>query len=85
MINVAIMGHGVVGSGVAEILIGHADRISEKTKTPVNVKYILDLRDFDGLSYSGKFIKDLDIVMMDTDIDMIYQGLSNVCETCKNL
>ena len=42
MINVAIMGHGVVGSGVAEILIGHADRIASKTKTPVNVKYILD-------------------------------------------
>ena len=39
MINVTIMGHGVVGSGVAEILIGHAERIASKTKTPVNVKY----------------------------------------------
>ena len=38
-----------------------------------------------GPALLGKFIKDLDIVMMDTDIDMIYQGLSNVCETCKNL
>ena len=37
MINVAIMGHGVVGSGVAEILINHSDRITQKAHTDVNV------------------------------------------------
>ena len=44
MIDVAIMGHGVVGSGVAEILMYHSDRITKSAHTPVNVKYILDLR-----------------------------------------
>ncbi|MBR2489305.1 MAG: homoserine dehydrogenase, partial [Clostridia bacterium] len=62
MVNVAIMGHGVVGSGVAEILINHNDRISKRVKKAVNVKYILDLRDFEGLSYSEKFIKDFEII-----------------------
>ena len=38
MINVAIMGHGVVGSGVAEILINHSERIADKAHTSVNVK-----------------------------------------------
>ena len=46
MVNVAIMGHGVVGSGVAEILINYDKRISEKVKNDVNVKYILDLPPF---------------------------------------
>lgn len=78
MINVAIMGHGVVGSGVAEILIGHADRISEKTKTPVNVKYILDLRDFDGLSYSGKFIKDFNIILSDPEIKVVAEVMGGI-------
>ena len=41
MINVAIMGHGVVGSGVAEILINYKDRVSSKAKDEINVKYIL--------------------------------------------
>ena len=46
MINVAIMGHGVVGSGTAEILINHPERAEKAAHTAVNVKYILDLRDF---------------------------------------
>ena len=62
MINVAIMGHGVVGSGVAEILINHKDRIEKAVQSQINVKYILDLRDFDGLSYSDKFIKDFNLI-----------------------
>lgn len=45
MINVAIMGHGVVGSGTAEILINHPERAEKAVHTAVNVKYILDLRD----------------------------------------
>ena len=45
MINVAIMGHGVVGSGTAEILINHPERAEKAAHTAVNVKYILDLRE----------------------------------------
>ena len=46
--NVAIMGHGVVGSGVAEILIHNKSLIDERIKNDINVKYILDLREFNG-------------------------------------
>lgn len=73
MINVAIMGHGVVGSGVAEILINHPDRISEKAKDSINVKYILDLRDFDSLSYSDKFIKDFNLILNDPAIEIVVE------------
>ena len=65
MVNVAIMGHGVVGSGVAEILIHHKERIDNSVKDDVNVKYILDLRDFENLSYSDKFVKDFNIILND--------------------
>lgn len=78
MINVAIMGHGVVGSGVAEILINHSDRITEKVKTPLNVKYILDLRDFDGLSYSDKFIKDFNIILNDSEVKVVAEVMGGV-------
>lgn len=78
MVNVAIMGHGVVGSGVAEILINHADRIAEKVKTAVNVKYILDLRDFDGLSYSDKFIKDFGIILNDDEIKVVIEVMGGI-------
>ena len=73
MINIAIMGHGVVGSGVAEILINHRAHVSAKAKRDINVKYILDLRDFDGLDYSDKFIKDFNIILNDPDVQVVVE------------
>ncbi|MGN0451926.1 MAG: homoserine dehydrogenase [Acutalibacteraceae bacterium] len=78
MINVAIMGHGVVGSGVAEILINHADRIAAKAQTQVNVKYILDLRDFPDLSYSDKFIKEFDTILNDDSVKVVVEVMGGI-------
>ena len=78
MINVAIMGHGVVGSGVAEILINHNDRISGRVKKLVNVKYILDLRDFPNLPYSEKFIKDFNVILDDKDVKVVAEVMGGV-------
>ncbi len=78
MVNVAIMGHGVVGSGVAEILINHNKRISQKVKTDLNVKYILDLRDFSGLSYSDKFTKDFEIILKDDSVKVVAEVMGGV-------
>lgn len=78
MVSVAIMGHGVVGSGVAEILINHNERISNRVKNDVNVKYILDLRDFDGLSYSDKFIKDFEIILNDCEVKVVAEVMGGV-------
>ena len=78
MINVAIMGHGVVGSGTAEILINHRDRISDKVKEDINVKYILDLRDFDNLSYSGKFIKDFKTILNDDEVKIVAEVMGGL-------
>ena len=78
MINAAIMGHGVVGSGVAEILINHSDRIAEKVKDEINVKYILDLRDFDNLSYSDKFIKDFNLILNDDSVKIVAEVMGGV-------
>lgn len=71
MINVAIMGHGVVGSGTAEILINHPERAEKAAHTAVNVKYILDLRDFPELSYSDKFVKDFNIILNDDSVKVV--------------
>ena len=42
MIQVAIMGHGVVGSGVAEILLTHKNSLAKKAKEEISIKRILD-------------------------------------------
>ena len=58
MIYAAILGHGTVGSGVAEILINHNALVSKKIKNDISVKYILELRDFSHLPYAEKFTND---------------------------
>ena len=49
MIYTAIMGHGTVGSGVAELLINHEKMINQKIKEEIKIKHILDLREFKNL------------------------------------
>ena len=48
MINVAILGYGTVGSGIAEVLSTNAVNIAVKAGDRLNVQRILDLRDFPG-------------------------------------
>ena len=46
MADIAVMGHGVVGSGVMEVLLSHRESIKKRAKEEVRVKHILDLRNF---------------------------------------
>lgn len=78
MIYAAIIGHGVVGSGVAEILINHPQRIKEKIKDELSVKYILDLRDFPELPYADKFVKDFDIILNDPEVKIVAEAMGGV-------
>ncbi len=78
MIYTAIMGHGVVGSGVAEILLDHNSLINTKIKDEIEVKYILDLRDFNDLPYSDKFIKDFEIIANDDDVKIVVEVMGGV-------
>lgn len=78
MIDIAIMGHGVVGSGVAEVLIKNADLIEKRAKNGVNIKYILDLRDFPGLSYSDKFTKDFNVILNDPEVSVVAEVMGGL-------
>ncbi len=77
MINIAIMGHGVVGSGVAEILINHNDLIAKRVKKEINVKHILDLRDFD-VAYCDKFTKDFNDILNDDTVSVVAEVMGGV-------
>ena len=48
MVKAAILGYGTVGSGVAEVLSCNQELIAKRAGNPIEVKYILDLRDFPG-------------------------------------
>ena len=71
MINVAILGFGVVGSGVAEVLTQNKGIIESKLGTEVNIKYILDLRDFPGNPFEDKIVHDFNIILNDPEVSVV--------------
>ena len=57
MINIAIMGYGVVGSGVAEVCRVNKETISQRTGQEINIKKILDVRAFPGDPYQDRITR----------------------------
>lgn len=74
--DIAIMGYGVVGSGVAEVIALNGEKIAAKCGQPsVNVKYILDLRDFPGDVNENKIVKDFNIILNDEDVKVVVETM----------
>ena len=71
MVNVAILGFGVVGSGVAEVLTQNKQIIEKKLQKEVNIKYILDLRDFPGNPFESLVIHDFNIILNDPEVSVV--------------
>ncbi|MCI9444706.1 MAG: homoserine dehydrogenase [Oscillospiraceae bacterium] len=75
MANFAIMGFGTVGSGVAEVLRMNAGPIAEKLGEPLNLKYILDVRDLSATPYADMAVKDFSILENDQDLDVVVESI----------
>jgi homoserine dehydrogenase len=74
--DIAIMGYGVVGSGVAKVVSINQETIAKKSLQPsINVKYILDLRDFPGDENEGKFTKDFNDILKDDDVKVVVETM----------
>ena len=71
MIQVAILGFGVVGSGTAEVLTQNKAVIEKKVGQPVSIKYILDLRDFPDSPFADKVVHDFNIIVNDPEISLV--------------
>ena len=75
MINVAILGFGTVGSGVAEVLTTNSGVIEQRVGQKVNLKYILDVRDFSASPYQDCFTKDFSVIENDPEVDIVVETI----------
>ncbi len=78
MISVALMGHGVVGSGVAEILKTHKQKLFSSIGEEIYLKHILDLRDFPDSPYSDRFTKDFEVIAGDRDVRVVIETMGGI-------
>lgn len=71
MIHVALLGFGVVGSGTAEVLTQNKAIIEKKVGQAVNIKYILDLRDFPDSPFADRIVHDFNIIANDPEVSVV--------------
>lgn len=86
MVKIAIMGYGTVGSGVYDII--KADNFAYEAMNPIEIKYILDIRDFPDHKEKEIFIKDFNVILNDDEIYCVVEamgGLEPAYEFTKSL
>ena len=75
MKNIAILGLGVVGKGTADLIEENRALIEKRVGEPINIKYILDLRDFPGTPYETKVVHDFNIILNDPEVELIAETM----------
>ena len=78
MIKVAVMGYGTIGSGVVEVLEKNSESIAEHAGEPIEVKYVLDLRDFPGDPIESKVVHDYKVIAEDPEVAIVVETMGGV-------
>lgn len=78
MIKVAILGYGTVGSGVFEILNANSEIISKRAGDDIQVKYVLDLRDFPGDPAESYVIHDFAEIEKDPEVQIVVETMGGL-------
>ena len=73
----AIMGYGTIGSGVYEVLDKNCKSVEKKAGEPIEVKYILDLREFPGSPVEKLVIHDVEQIVNDPEIGIYFTSIGS--------
>lgn len=78
MIKAAIMGYGTIGSGVMEVLEINQSSIAKRVGEGIEVKYVLDLRDFPGEPIQEKIVHDYKVIAEDPEVKIVVETMGGV-------
>lgn len=78
MIKVAVMGYGTIGSGVVRVIETNQESICKKIGDEIEVKYILDLRDFAGDPIQDKVVHDYKTIAEDPEVAIVVESMGGV-------
>ena len=76
--KVAIMGFGTIGSGVYKVLTTNEDVIAKRVGEKLEVKYVLDRREFPGEPWEKLVVGDYNIIANDPDVDIVVETMGGV-------
>ena len=78
MIQIAVLGYGTVGSGVVEVINTNHDSINKRAENEINIKYVLDLRDFPGDPVEKVLVHDYEVIANDPEVDVVVEVMGGV-------
>lgn len=78
MVNIAVMGYGTVGSGVVEVVNTNGARINQGIGDELNIKYVLDLRDFPEDPVQEKIVHDFETIINDDEIKIVVEVMGGI-------
>ncbi len=78
MAKIAVLGYGVVGSGTVEVFYKNRENLEKKAGEPLDIKYILDVRDFPDSPFAEKFVKDFNIILNDPEVSVIAEVIGGL-------
>lgn len=78
MISIAVLGYGTVGSGVVEVIKTNQELINKRAGEEINIKYVLDLRDFPGDPVENILVHDYETILKDDAVDVIVEVMGGV-------
>ena len=76
--KIAVMGYGTIGSGVVDVLRINKEKITKRAGEPVDVKYILDLREFPGDPMEDAIVHDYQTIVNDPEIGIVVETMGGV-------
>ncbi len=78
MINIAVLGYGTIGTGVVEVLKTNGDSISKRAGERINIKYVLDIKDFPGDPIMDILVHDVNIILEDPEIKIVVEVMGGI-------
>lgn len=78
MVNIAVLGYGTIGSGVVEVLGINSESIKKRAGDLINIKYVLDLREFPGNPIAEKLVHDINIILEDPEVKIVVEVMGGI-------
>ena len=78
MVNIAVLGYGTVGSGVVEVINTNHESNNKRAGQEINIKYVLDLRDFPGDPVQEVLVHDYEIIANDPEVDIVVEVMGGI-------
>jgi homoserine dehydrogenase len=75
MVGIAILGHGTVGSGTAEVFFKNKEQLCRKCGEQLELKYILDIRTFPDCGYADRFVTDFSVIENDPEVKVVTEAI----------